>query len=143
MSNKKPTDYIIGDDATIEDANLNEREIYYQGERLTEARAAELGEIAAREAEQTRDARTANLIPGGKSLSGGSKHSPVVQARVSEETRAKLEAIALVLGMSVSKLLRKVIENYVEQANELGDPGALAALRTESDTLPKPPRRRR
>lgn len=80
---KNPADYLVGDDATIEDANLDELNITYQGEKLTEARALELGEIAAREAEQSRAARTAGLIPGGKSLSGGRKHSPVVQVRVS------------------------------------------------------------
>ncbi|BAX94244.1 hypothetical protein [Mycobacterium shigaense] len=48
-NNKNPADYVIGDDATIEDADLDEREIYYEGERLTEARAAELGELTERE----------------------------------------------------------------------------------------------
>ncbi|BBZ50574.1 hypothetical protein MHEI_22910 [Mycobacterium heidelbergense] len=112
---KNPADYVIGPDATIEDADLDEREIYHKGERLTEARAAELGDIAAREAEQTRTARTAGLIPGGKSLSGGQKHSPVVQVRVSEITRTKLEAIAKARKMSVSKLSRQVLDEFVNR----------------------------
>ncbi len=66
MSKKNPVDYVIGADATIEDADLDEREIYYQGERLTEARAAELGEQAAREAREA---------PGRKSMSRSDKHS--------------------------------------------------------------------
>jgi hypothetical protein len=52
MSDKNPADYVIGPDASIEDADLDEREIYYQDERLSEARAAELGELAAREARE-------------------------------------------------------------------------------------------
>lgn len=108
--NKNPIDYVIGPDATIEDGNLDELEIYYEGERLTEARAAELGEQAACEA---REARDANLIPGRKSLSGGGKHSPVVQFRVSETTRIKLEAIAKARKMTVSKLSRQVIDEFV------------------------------
>nr|WP_230981618.1 DNA-binding protein [Mycobacterium malmoense] len=114
--NKNPADYVIGPEATIEDADLDEREIYYKGERLTEARVAELGDIAAKEAEQTRAARAANLIPGGKSLSGGQKHSPVVQVRVSEATRDKLAAIAKARKMSVSKLSRQVLDEFVKQA---------------------------
>lgn len=111
--NKNPADYVIRDDATIEDIDLDrdEHNLYYEGERLTEARAAELGEIAAREA---REARLAGLIPGGKSLSGGRKHSPVVQVRVSEATRTKLEALAKARKMSVSKLSRQVLDEFVK-----------------------------
>lgn len=54
--------------------------------------------------------RAKNLLPGGKSLSGDRKHSPVVQVRVSEHTRDKLQAIAKARGMSVSKLSRKVLD---------------------------------
>ena len=118
MSKKNANDYIIGDHSTIEDADLDELEIYYQGERLTEARAAELGEIAGREAAQSRDARTANLIPGGKSLSGGGKHSPVIQVRVSEETRDKVVALAETLQVSVSRLIREIIDEYVNALDE-------------------------
>jgi hypothetical protein len=49
-----PADYVIGPDVTVEDADLDEMEIYYQGERLSEARAAELGEQAARQAREGR-----------------------------------------------------------------------------------------
>ncbi len=56
-----------------------------------------------------------NLRPGGKSLSGNGKHSPVVQVRVSEQTRDKLRAIAKARGMSVSKLSRKVLDQFVER----------------------------
>lgn len=116
--NKNPEDYVIKPGATIEDANLDEREIYYEGERLTEARAAELGEIAAREAEQSRAARLAALIPGGKSLSGGHQRSPVIQTRVSVTTHSKLKGIAKRRKMSVSKLSRQVLDEFVQREAE-------------------------
>lgn len=109
MSNN-PADFRIDDDATIEDADLDELNITYRGERLTEARAAELDDATAREL----DRRAANLIPGGKSLSGEGKHSPVVQVRVSENTRAQLRKIAAERKVSVSKLSRQVLEEFVE-----------------------------
>lgn len=56
-----------------------------------------------------------NLRPGGKSLSGNGSHSPVVQVRVSERTRDKLRAIAEAHGMSVSKLSRKVLDEFVQR----------------------------
>ena len=57
--------------------------------------------------------RAKNLRPGGKSLSGDQKHSPVVQVRVSKHTRDKLRVIAKARGMSVSKLSRKVLDEFV------------------------------
>ncbi len=56
-SDKEPTDYVIQPDATIEDVNLDQREIYYRGERLTEARAAEIGEESKRLAREGREAK--------------------------------------------------------------------------------------
>lgn len=119
-SKKDPADYVIGYDATIEDANLDELGLTYQGEPLTEDRALELGEQAARDADayeaaERRAGREANLIPGGKSLSGGGKHSPVVQTRVPEETHAKLRYIAEVRSVTVSRLLRTAIDEFVER----------------------------
>jgi hypothetical protein len=55
MRKKDPVDFVIGPDAAVEEADLDEMQIYYRGERLTEARAAELGEQAAQEARETRD----------------------------------------------------------------------------------------
>lgn len=108
---KAAADYVIGDDATIEDADLDQREITYQGKRLTEADVLALDEeigagIARREA---------NLVPGGKSLSGDGRHSPVVQTRVSVVTKSRLQAIAEARGMSVSKLSRQVLDEFAER----------------------------
>ena len=54
----------------------------------------------------------ANLIQGRKSLSGGGKHSPVVNVRVSETTRGRLEELAQERGVSVSRVAREAIDAY-------------------------------
>jgi hypothetical protein len=69
----------------------------------------------AAEAERRLNTRAANLIPGGKSLSGNGKHSPVVQTRVPAVIHAKLQAIAYVRRVSVSKVLREAIDEFVER----------------------------
>lgn len=107
MTQQNPADYVIGPNATIDDINLDKEEIHFHGKRITEARAAELAE------ESRRLARQANLIPGRKSLSAGRRHSPKVEFRVSEATRVKLEAIAKRRHMTVSKLSREILDEYV------------------------------
>lgn len=104
-----PAKIRFDENTVVEVVDLNEEEIYVDGERLTEERAEKLaGEVLAK-------AAALNLRPGGKSLSGDGKHSPVVQVRVSEHTRDKLRAIAKARGMSVSKLSRKVLDQFVER----------------------------
>jgi hypothetical protein len=61
-----------------------------------------------------------NLIPGGKSLSGDGSHSPVVQARVPEEVRARLNAIAERRGVRPSRLLREAIDQLIEREESRG-----------------------
>lgn len=104
-----PTKIHFDEDTVVEVVDLNEEEIYVEGERLTEELAQK------RAAEVLAKAEALNLRPGGKSLSGNGKHSPVVQVRVSEQTREKLRAIAKARGMSVSKLSRKVLDQFVER----------------------------
>jgi predicted HicB family RNase H-like nuclease len=102
---RKPTPII--DD---EDIDLDAEVIHVNGRRLTN----ELAEHMAIEAERTsRERSNANLIPGRKSLSGGRKHSPIVQVRVSITTRDKLAEIAKSQGVSVSKLSRRVLDEFV------------------------------
>lgn len=108
--NRNPKDYIVGTDATIEDVDLESEAVYVNGERLTEERVEQMAAESVRLAR----AREATLIPGGKSLSGDGKHSPVVQVRVSETTRDKLKAIAERRRMSVSKLSRQVLDDFVD-----------------------------
>jgi predicted DNA binding CopG/RHH family protein len=104
-----PTKIHFDENTVIEDADLDKEEFYVEGERLTEERAEKLA------AEVLAKARAMNLRPGGKSLSGGRKHSPVVQVRLSEHTRDKLRAIAKARGMSVSKLSRRVLDEFVDR----------------------------
>ena len=88
MSNRRidPTKINFDENTTVEVADLENEEYYVEGERLTEERAEQLA------AEMLARVRAKNLRPGGKSLSGDQKHSPVVQVRVSEHTRDKLRA---------------------------------------------------
>ena len=111
MSNRKidPAEIHFDENTAVEVADLENEEYYVEGERLTEESAQRLA------AEMLERVRAKNLRPGGKSLSGGNKHSPVVQVRVSERTRDKLQAIADARGMSVSKLSRKVLDEFVKR----------------------------
>jgi hypothetical protein len=102
-----PTKINFDENTTVEVADLKNEEYYVEGERLTDERAEQLA------AEMLARVRTKNLRPGGKSLSGDQKHSPVVQVRVSQHTRDKLRVIARARGMSVSKLSRKVLDEFV------------------------------
>ncbi|HET9877033.1 MAG TPA: DNA-binding protein [Mycobacterium sp.] len=104
-----PTKIHFDESTVVEDVDLDKEEFYVEGERLTEQRAQE------RVAEVLAKVRTMNLRPGGKSLSGNGKHSPVVQVRVSDHTRDKLRAIAKSRGMSVSKLSRQVLDEFVNR----------------------------
>jgi hypothetical protein len=111
MSNRKidPAEIHFDENTVVEVADLENEDYYVEGERLTEESAQRLA------AEMLERVRAKNLRPGGKSLSGGNKHSPVVQVRVSERTRDKLQAIADARGMSVSKLSRKVLDEFVKR----------------------------
>jgi phenylpyruvate tautomerase PptA (4-oxalocrotonate tautomerase family) len=111
MSNRKiyPAEIHFDENTAVDVAHLENEEYYVEGERLTEESAQRLA------AEMLERVRAKNLRPGGKSLSGGNKHSPVVQVRVSELTRDKLQAIADARGMSVSKLSRKVLDEFVKR----------------------------
>ena len=50
------------------------------------------------------------LIPGGKSLSGDGSHSPVLRVVVSASTKEKVQQAASNEGMSVSRWLRRTVE---------------------------------
>ena len=99
----------ITNDSTAEDIDLNTETIYVDGERLTVERADHIA------ADMLEEARRRNLRPGGKSLSGEGKHSPVVQVRVSQATQIKLKALADARRMSVSKLSRQVLDDFVQR----------------------------
>lgn len=108
---RNPADYVIGDDVQVSDVDLKQEEVYVDGERLTDERVEQMASESLRLARE----REANLIPGGKSLSGGSAHSPAVQVVVSKATHAKLKELARSRKMSVSKLLRPVLDEFVQR----------------------------
>lgn len=104
-----PKNYVVGPDATIDDVDLDEEEVFLpDGTRLTEQRA---GQIAA---ETLAEIRRRNLVPGRKSLTGGSEHSPRVQFRVPDSIREKAEQRAAAEGKSLSALAREALERYLE-----------------------------
>ncbi len=63
--------------------------------------------------DRSRDRSLANLVPGRKSLSGNGKHSPVVNVRVSEDTRRRLGELAERSGESVSRVARRALDAYL------------------------------
>ena len=113
MSNKtrNPQHYVIGDDIEVSDVDLADEAVYVNGERLTDERVERMAAESVRLARE----REANLIPGGKSLSGGGKHSPIVQTRVPDVMHVKLRRIADERHVSMSKLLREALDDLVER----------------------------
>lgn len=99
-------------DVIVEDIDLDEEHITVAGPdgpaRYTEADA----ERDSADAER-RFARTRHLVPGGKSLSADGAHSPRVQTVVARETRDELERRAAAARMSVSKYIRRLIEDHL------------------------------
>ena len=92
----------------VKDVDLDVTPVFVDGKRYTEADA----ERDSLEDENRFRAR-AGLIPGGKSLSGGRKHSPTFQVVVGEATAEKVRAAAREAGMSVSKWIRRTLEDKV------------------------------
>ena len=54
-----------------------------------------------------------NLVPGGKSLTGGKQHSPVLTLRVPAEMKDRLDALADAAGMGTSKYVRKILDDHL------------------------------
>ena len=105
MARKTKTEYVIGPDLDLDEEEF----ILKDGRRLTNELAEQIAE------ETLAEVRRRNLIPGGKSLSGGSVHSPRVQFRVPEELRTQAERVAEDEdeGVSLSALARHALEDYV------------------------------
>lgn len=100
---RKSERYVVGPDIDLDEEEF----ILKDGRRLT-------NELADQIAEDTlAEVRRRNLIPGGKSLSGGAVHSPRVQFRVPEELRTQAERVAEDEGVSLSALARHALEDYV------------------------------
>ena len=88
----------------VGDIDLDKVVIHHAGtgERVTEADV----EREAIELEKSRPW----LKPGGKSLSGDGSHSPVLRLVVSTQTKNRITQAAQEEGVSVSKWLRRVVE---------------------------------
>jgi predicted HicB family RNase H-like nuclease len=99
---RKTERYVVGPDL-----DLDVEDFQYQGERLTDERAEQIAE------ETLAELRRRNLIPGGKSLSGGDVHSPRVQFRVPQDLREQAERVAEDEGVSLSALVRHALEDYL------------------------------
>lgn len=99
----------IPDDVDVVDVDLDETEVFYRGERLTEARAEQIA------AQSLRELRTRNLIAGRKSLSGDGSHSPKIQYRVPADLRDEAQRLAEKTGLTVSKIGRIALEEYLER----------------------------
>lgn len=102
-----PKDYVVRAEDSIEDVDLDDEVVTVKGRRLTEAGAEQL----AREA--LAEARRRNLIPGRKSLTAGSTHSPRVQFRVPEEVAIQAQNRARAEGKSLSELAREALLRYL------------------------------
>lgn len=103
-----PKQFVVGPGAVVEDVDLDQEEVHLpDGSRLTEQRAEELAKEALAEI------RRRNLVPGRKSLSGGTAPSPRVQFRVPENIRDAVEERARAEGKSVSALAREALEHYL------------------------------
>jgi predicted HicB family RNase H-like nuclease len=103
MAKKTKVEYVIGPDLDLDEEEF----ILKDGRRLTNELADQIAE------ETLAEVRRRNLIPGGKSLSGGSEHSPRVQFRVPENLRTQAERVAEDEGVSLSALARHALEDYL------------------------------
>lgn len=103
MPKKSKVKYVVGPDLDLDEEEF----ILKDGRRLT-------NELADQIAEETLvEVRRRNLIPGGKSLSGGGVHSPRVQFRVPQDLREQAERVAEDEGVSLSALARHALEDYL------------------------------
>ena len=104
-----PKDYVVGEDASIEDVDLDQEETHFQGARLTEDRAERIAETA------LQDARRRGLIPGRKSLSGGNTHSPRLEVRVPADLHREITERAKRANVTVSNLVREILQRCVDE----------------------------
>lgn len=109
MSDVDPRKYTFDENTEIVDVDLDDEIVMFEGERLTEARAQEVADDVLAEV------RRRNLRPGGKSLTGGSAVSPVLQVRVPRELKDSLERESKSRNIGLSKLVRSILEGHVKK----------------------------
>lgn len=103
----EPKNYVVRAEDSIEDVDLDKTVVTVKGRRLTEAGAEQLAR------ETLSEARRRNLIPGRKSLTSGSTHSPRVQFRVPEAVATQAQDRARAEGKSLSELAREALLHYL------------------------------
>lgn len=107
MTNREKYEINLGDGVIAEatvgpDLDLDEEEIYVGGERLTEAKAAELA----------RDIARRHGLRGGRP-SLGPEGSVRVAARVPKETKLRIAALAEKAGQRESEVIREALDEYL------------------------------
>ena len=63
-------------------------------------------------------ANAQNLQPGGKSLTGGRTHSPVINVRVPATMKTRLDQLAADAGMGTSKYVRQILDEHLAHLDE-------------------------
>ncbi|MGB7964137.1 MAG: ribbon-helix-helix protein, CopG family [Propionicimonas sp.] len=91
------TKHVLGPDVDLDAEDVRDA----HGQRITEARAAELAEDALVK------------VLGRPSLTAPGTRSPEVKARVPRELRDRLVAVAHQRGTSTSSLIREALEHYL------------------------------
>ncbi len=100
--------YVVTEDDAIEDIDLDTEVVRREdGRRQTNELAEQLAE------ETLAEARSRNLVPGRKSLSGSGIHSPRVRFRLPDSLRSAADKRAAEEGVSLSVLARHALKHYL------------------------------
>lgn len=94
----------FGADITVSDIDLETDEFVVGGRRLTESHAAEIADRLER-----RGGRPSLTAPGTR--------SPVLNLRVSQDTKEQVEHLASRLGRRPSDIVREALAEYLERHN--------------------------
>jgi len=93
----------LGPVVDAHEVDLDEEDVRFRGEPLTEARAEKVAqEILSR-------------LPGRPSLSGPGQLSPSLTVRLPADTRARLDEVASKEGLRPSEVLRNALDDYLEK----------------------------
>ena len=91
---------VIPADVSVSDIDLDTEEFYVGGERLTQSRADAMSERVA-------------CGVGRPSLTGPGRHSPVLNVRVSQSLKSRLEAVADAQQRRQSDIVRDALADYL------------------------------
>lgn len=108
-----PEKYALGPDVDLETEDVRDR----HGNRITNETVERLLDDVLDDDVASQPSRVVHPKRGRPSLSGGAKHSPKLEARVSEETHRRAQELAKQHGQSLSELTRQAVETYLQQAS--------------------------